>query len=130
MYEKKLVVLGVLVISLLFIWIGKISALQIDVSKINYNFKQDGTNIHRHGEINHFNDTIDSINNSNTGSNDSTNVSNPSTNDSNIILIFLISIITFLILLFSCKRLKYAENCSLNFGRNFSSKYKGILYKK
>ncbi len=49
--KKKLVVLGILVISLLFIGIGKISALQIDASKINYNFKQDGTNIHRHGKI-------------------------------------------------------------------------------
>ena len=49
--KNKLVFLIVLIISLIFIGIGKVDALQIDTSLINYNFKQDGTDIHSHSEI-------------------------------------------------------------------------------
>lgn len=49
--KNKLTFLFVLIISLIFMGIGKVDALQIDTSSINYNFKQDGTDIHSHSEI-------------------------------------------------------------------------------
>lgn len=50
--KKKLVLLGVLVMSLLLIGIGKVNALSnVDISSIKYNFIQDATGYHKHGEM-------------------------------------------------------------------------------